>query len=435
MKRVVLFLAMMAFASVSCTKQTGEDIADVMRRRGKIVEITHGGTVSIPEIMDGMGEDGKTDSLRYDSKLKYEVDFYIIKYETQSGLAGSVFGRKIVPARSLLLVPKGISKENARYAAYFHGTVMPAKKLNDLFAMGTPADFTGHNGSQDVRHVALPLASAGYCVICPEYTGYGPTANIDHPFIYYPELAISAYDAITSGYLALTGYGLDKSIDPGIHIDPGKKLWICGWSQGGGLALYMQKQMENNPEYRGQEFEVMATSTLAGPFNVKRFMMEVIEKPDKPQLLMALYGWAAYAVNYFSPDLQRPMDQVFRPSIYSQSDAILQFGNTPRDLFQGFFISHILDGTDPVFLKVLDDDSTYEGWNPKAPVFLHHGKEDSIVPSFNSVDAHEGLDKRSANGVKLFLYTGNGSDGKALGHANFVPVYTAKTIEEFNSIQ
>lgn len=401
----------------SCVRPSGEitDPDHLTTYRGNVVSVEHVCTTTKEAIMNGLGADAKIDSLHFDQKIKYDVDCYKITYYTQYGLKGSkVRVPSIVKAQSLLIIPQGV--EETRLAAYFHGTVLAAHEITQLLNMGLPTDYTGGQASQDVRHCALPLAASGFCVICPDYTGYGPTADRDHPFVYYPELFLSAYDGVVSAVRVMS----DAKYN--INRNPGKDLWVSGWSQGGGMALYFQREVEKNYSFR---FNIKATSTLAGPFNVTRFLMEMFNNPDKMYLMMALYGWAGYAINAFAVELQRPLDQIFRPAIYDQNDAFLLFGNTPRDLFQGFFIQHLQDGTDPVFMEVLANDSTSEGWDPQAPVFLHHGEKDSIVPCFNSEDAYAGLKDRGD--VSFFKYKGQ-------DHATFVPTYISKTIEEFNSV-
>lgn len=451
MKRI-LHIGIAALAAIialsSCVKHHNIDIPEGQwgKYRGNVAPdgLVKGGTVTPKQIMEFIGDidlnkevkytvDGGTQEFPYSTaelkkQLKYDVDFYIVTFYTQYGLDGSkMMRKKLVYSRALMLVPKGLSKEETRLAVYCHGTVLPVPEITTLFDMGTPADFTGDNGSQDVRFCALPLASAGYVVVCPEYTGYGPTAGMDHPFVYYPELIMSASDGLHACVKAL------EDPDFGLNYDfrnknTGKRdVYLCGWSQGGGLALYMQKEMENNAAY-SYGYNVKATSTIAGPFNIYRFLTEMLQNSNKTYLLMALYGWAGYSINMFCPDLQRPMDLIFRPSIFDQRDAFILFGNTPGDLFQEFFSQHILDGTDEEFIKVLYDDSTYKGWSPKAPVFLHHGSIDNVVPCFNSEDAYNGLKDSAQGGISLFKYTGE-------NHTTFVPAYMSRTIDEFNSIQ
>lgn len=452
MKRI-LHIGIAALAAIitlfSCVKHYNIDIPEDQwpKYRGNIAPggLVKGGTVTPEQIVEFIGErdmskeveytvnDEKEPKFRYSTaelkkQLKYDVDFYIVTFYTQYGLDGSLMmKKKLVYSRALMLVPKGLSKEETRLAMYCHGTVLPVPEITTLLDMGTPADFTGDNGSQDVRFCALPLASAGYVVICPEYTGYGPTAGMDHPFVYYPELIMSASDGLHACVKAL------EDPDYGLNYDfrnkyTGKRdVYLCGWSQGGGLALYMQKEMENNAAY-SYGYNVKATSTIAGPFNIYRFLTEMLQNSNKTYLLMALYGWAGYSINMFCPDLQRPMDLIFRPSIFDQRDAFILFGNTPGDLFQEFFSQHILDGEDKEFIDVLHANSTNEGWDPQAPIFLHHGDEDKVVPCFNSEDAYKGLKDRAKNGISLFKYSGE-------DHTTFVPAYMSRTIDEFNSIQ
>lgn len=405
MKKWCLVSAVLAVLFM-CACSKGKNNLDMYRHfRADFISLDKISTVTIGKIRGLIGPDVEIDSLNFSQKLKYDVDAYKLTYYT------SYEDKAMVPCESLLLIPKNVKE--VKLAAYMHGTVVPAKSLTDMLAIGVPSTFDGDYGSQDVRQCGLPLASAGYCVIMPDYTGYGPTARMDHPFIYYPELFKSAIDGVICAQRTLR----DK-----FKMEPGKDLWLCGWSQGGGMALYAQRELENNTVYRDM-FNVRCTSTLAGPFNVRKFILDVLENPDKPYLMMMLYSWAGYSINRFAPQLQRPNDQIFRLQIYDQTDAFLVVGSTPRDLFTGFFIQHIQDGTDVDFIKALDDDTTSEGWTPKAPVFLHHGKDDSVVPCFNSETAYEGL--KHSGVVELHVYPGQ-------DHTTFVPAYASATIDEFD---
>lgn len=418
MKRIVNLLFLFAAITIcSCSIPKGIDPDAGLHWRGKLHSVEHIALTDIKTIAENLGDDMNIDSLHFDKKLKYPVDAYRITYYTQYNL--DIRKAEIVLANALLVVPHGCDK--TEFMAYFHGTVMPLPDVTSLFAMGTPSTYDGKIGTTEVNKCLLPLASSGYCVICPDYTGFGPTADRDHAFIYYPELFMSAYDGVIAGVRAMEdkNYGINRKIDGDI--------WLSGWSQGGGMALYFQRELENNPAYKNK-FNIKGTSTLAGPYNIEHFMMDVFQHPDDVYLLMALYGWAGYCVNRFAPELQRPMDQVFRARIYDQTDSFAIFGSTPHDVYQGFFIQKLIEDKDPIFKQVLRQISTDRDWSPVAPIFLHHGTDDSLVPYFNSVDAYNGLRDSARGGISLFSYKGE-------DHTTFVPTYISKVIDEFEELK
>lgn len=332
--------------------------------------------------------------------LQYTVTCYRVDYVT-------LYRDEKVLSSALLMVPQGT--EHARYSAYFHGTRLPEEGFNTVFGLMLPSKYKGSGGSQEIVQCALPLATAGFCVIMPDYTGYGPTVDRVHPFVYYPELFKSCLDALYAGRDVLTRLG----------IDCGKKIWLSGWSQGGGMSLYAQRELESG---YADDFEVVANSTLAGPFNMSHFLTDMFAQPDKTFITMGLYLWGVYVLNHFSSCLERPLDRIFRIPVYGELDAVCTMPGRCVDFFQDSLRKHVMDGTDLDFMHAMEEDSSSGGWTPRGKVFLHHGKEDSVVPCFNSVDAYEGL-KHSGN-VWLKLYEGE-------GHWSFVPTYISATIEQF----
>lgn len=369
----------------------------VFPERGKTVSVTENVKLSLDKVKEIVGDKNLCD------ELKYGVTCYKVRYRT-------LYENEMVDADALLIVPDYEITDTPRYAAYFHGTILPFK-LEPFVFTGLPSDFKGSTDSKDIIYCALPLAAAGYCVVTPDYTGYGPTAGQDHPFIYYPELFKSAVDGLRACRNVLKD-NLNVNVDD-------RKIWLSGWSQGAGLSLYAQREFESNGN---STFEVMANSTLAGPFNIVHFITDMMKNPNKLYLAIALYSWATYAINRFDENLQRPTDQLFRLDIYDQTGSLLVMSNTPEELFQDFFMKHISDGMDRDFTNALLETSTSSGWTPKANIYMFHGTDDILVPYFNMTDAVEGL----KNSGKVTAFTEEGG-----GHDTFVPKYMARTIELF----
>ncbi|MCQ2140038.1 MAG: lipase family protein [Bacteroidales bacterium] len=332
--------------------------------------------------------------------LTNDIELYKIIYRT-------TYQKDTLKSEALVAVPAGM--DEVKLCAYFHGAVLPISFI-------PMNNFSGYKGgptiSKDIASCILPLASHGYCVVVPEYIGYGITSKKDHPFIYYPELNIDCLDAIRAARKFLETKDIHYSND----------ILLTGWSEGAGEALYAHRDMEQN---HPDEFNVIATSSLAGPYSIYHMMMNIFAHPDKEYGSLMLYSWAGYALNKFAPTLNRPSTELFTSATNTQSSALRHITGTPASTFNQDFMTGILEGTDTEFIKVMEECSTYEGWTPKGYVFLHHGTADSTVPCFNSEDAYESF--KDTGKAKIYLY-------KFGEHDTSLNKYISTTIEDFESL-
>lgn len=298
-----------------------------------------------------------------------------------------------------------------KLAVYCHGTNVPipigngSKMFSDYPGPGKGYDYN------EIRTCALPLAGAGFCTLVPEYTGYGFTDDQDHPFVYFPELCKSVIDGIFAAREFLRESG----------IEPGKDLFLSGWSQGAGASIATQKYLQ---EGWPDEFNIVSNSCLSGPYNIVHFMENLFSRQDEASLNVALYAWACYTINRFAPGLNRPADQIFCHNSPDQISSFLGTGITPATVFRPFFIKGVLDKTDTSFCKALQQDSFHTGWVPQGRIYLHHGTDDPLVPYFNSEDAKAGLDPDNKGTVSLIPYPGG-------GHDTCVGRYMTATIKAF----
>jgi len=388
----------LAVATFSCKKVNPDVPIPEEFTRGDLIGCHLNGVVKLSDIKGTCCSANMPDSL-----LKYDVDCYKIEYVTQ-------WKDELVRAEALIAMPRDV--DTSKFACYCHGTNVPfgtdsgVKKFYEYAGPNTGHDY------EEIRKCVLPLASHGYCTICPEYTGFGSTADRQHPFVYGPELCKSIIDGLIAGKKFITEY---------MGYECGDELYLTGWSQGGAACLATEKYLE--ADYPSL-FTVKATSCLSGPFNLEHFVSDVFNNPDKFFVTIGLYGWAAYAINYFAPKLDRPSDQIFVLPTYDQTTAILVAGATPREIFKEFYMKSVMNGQDKAFCEALSASSYHKGWAPKAHVYLHHGKDDIVVPCYNSQDAYENL--RKEPGVRIELYLRDGE-----GHMTFVHKYMTETINDF----
>lgn len=384
-------------SACSCKKANPDIVIPDMFRRGDMIGWHLNGSVTLDNIKRTCCAVGMPDSL-----FKYDVDCYKLEYVTE-------WKTELVRAEALIVIPRNVTA--TKYACYCHGTNVPfgTDTGTKVFYEYSGPDL-GHD-YEEIRKCILPLASHGYCTICPEYTGFGSTSGRQHPFVYSPELCKSIIDALIAG----------REFIEDFEIDVGSELYLTGWSQGGSASLATEKYLEES--YPGL-FDIKGNSCLAGPFNLQHFVESMFTQPDKFFITIGLYSWAAYAINYFAPKLQRPSDQIFVLPTYDQTSAILVAGATPNEIFRSFYMKSILNGMDKNFCAALEESSYHHGWTPRSHVYLHHGVDDIIVPFFNSQDAYDGLHSRPGANVELIPEAGK-------GHFDYVEKYMTDTINDF----
>lgn len=328
---------------------------------GTLIETNEVKTISRSECVQ------LVDSADISSVAQYDVRLIEIVYATE-------YDGKTIETSGMLFVPVG--KDTVHFVTYNHGTVVPLK----LFKMdeATPSLFTGQSvGFGEIRNVGLTWASAGYTVFMPDYVGYNRTRDKEHPYIYYPELFKSIYH----GDLAVKSYIQSQSA----YYD--NRMFLAGWSQGGGASLSAHRYFEQN--YPGT-FTIVASLNLSGPYNFKRFIRSVFENKETANDKISIYSWALYSLNKFS-ELKRANDRFYSYSVYDQVSAFNPPSTVPADIFNNFFIKQIVDGSDVAMNSVIERNSMINGWNPQGKIYLYHGDADDFVPYFNSEDCYEGL--------------------------------------------
>lgn len=392
MKLAILIAFVFLFFS-SCEKEKDTPLF----KRGELLNVEESIDIHLSEIPSTIGDSFPT------SLAKFGVKGYKITY-------GTIYENKPIRSQALLLMPENTN--DICLVAYFHGTILPLKLFDSDRKIPSKYD-GGATEWREVRWCGVSLATSGYTVLLPDYIGYGTTADKEHPFVCYPELFKANIDAL----LAVKTFFQQQK------LTYDNRLFLAGWSQGAGASLSAHKYIE--ADYADQ-FKVIASSNLAGPYNFTHFIEDVFTNANQHYRAAALYAWAAYALNRFSY-LNRPCDQIFSFPVYDQFSAFDVLTSKPSELFRDYFIENLLSGNDELFRAIITENSFHSGWAPQGKIFLHHGTSDDVVPYFNSEDAYNGLNQESDN---VFFYSyKNGT------HDSHVDEYIKYTIEDFNKLR
>ncbi|RYU93867.1 alpha/beta hydrolase family protein [Emticicia agri] len=393
----VLYISVLTFLIGGSCKKDGELTPKTC---GTLIAFEEKGHLSIQQII------ANVDQLSVQDIAKHEVTLYAITYRTECR------GEQI-DTKGLIMVPDNVS--SAYLIAYFHGTQLPVH-VGSLFNVDNtvPSNYSG--GSTDfseIRNMGLTWASGGYTVFLPDYIGYGSTHNREHPYLNYPEMFKSNIDGLLATKAFLEGKGIDYD----------NRLFLSGWSQGGAACLSAHKYIQ---EAYSSQFNVVASSGLAGPYHFIKFIDDILLKKNEDSDIINIFSWSIYALNKFSPS-PRPTDQIFSYPVFDQYAAIFAPSKKPKDILNNFFLSKIVDGTDTRFRSILENNTFSAGWKPVGKVFLHHGDSDKVVPYSNSIDAKNGL-QAAGGDIKFYTYSGG-------GHDTNLKEYITNTLNDFNLLK
>lgn len=366
-------------------------------QRGDLIEIEHIKDLSKGEVIEAIDEFSAANYALYD------VALYRVTYR-------SIFNKKAIDTRGLLVVPRGVS--NTDLMLFCHGTHLPSKLLGAN--KQTPSTYEGEKKNhQEARNIGLIFASQGYSIFLPDYIGYGITLNKEHPYLLLKEQYLSNIDGMLACKKALQN--LNYTFD--------NDLFIAGWSQGAACSLSAHRFTQ---EQYPTEFNVIASSGYAGPYDFMSFAETLLAKPDEEVDVIQLFCWYAYVANKYS-DLQRPSDQIYQYNVYDQFSAILTPSKKPSVAFRPYFLAGIKDKSDTPMIEFLEENSFHANWKPQGKVFMHHGKKDQLVPYINSVSAYNGL---TAAGGDIQFYSYEEAD-----HFSALGTFITRTISDFNSLK
>lgn len=106
-------------------------------------------------------------------------------------------------------------------------------------------------------------------VVMPDYEGYGETKNDAHPYLYQELTARQVIDGVRA---ALTAYNNDPSLKS-IRRDFRKdyRTAICGYSQGGAVAMATQRFIEQN--HLDEEMRLTGSICGDGPYDLMSTLM------------------------------------------------------------------------------------------------------------------------------------------------------------------
>jgi fermentation-respiration switch protein FrsA (DUF1100 family) len=337
--------------------------------------------------------------------IRHDIEVYRVTYTTRD-----TDGVEVVTSGAIL-VPK--THGPLRVMCYGRGTIIPGHGERCAPSYYNLENNQSIYENYEMSFLAATFASAGYVVVAPDGIGYGSTKEREHPYVHAASLASTSLDMLR----AAREFTRPKSLD----LDP--RVFITGWSEGGLSGMALHKLIE---ETCRDEFSITASSLLAGAY-AHTAMVDLFCNYDEDYPEQLIYYWALRSMARVYK-LKRPFDRIVVPPFAAAlaKDVLAEAPKNPRLGLDPEFRRSFLSGSDKEMRRALEDNERYD-WKPLAPVFLHHGTHDDIVPFFASQMAYEAMRARGAR-VKLYPYL-------AKDHYQPVNTYLTRSLADFAGLR
>lgn len=276
---------------------------------------------------------------------------------------------------------------------------------------------SNYNPNTEASTVGALFSSLGYILVYPDYIGFGASKNVPHPYEHRESLGTACLDMIRAA----------KELVTQEKAQWDERLYIGGYSQGGGATMALQKKIE---EETGSEFNLRASSCGAGAYDKTAFMNFLINsKSSADAQANRFYLWVLLTYDRIYK-LNRPMTAYFKEPFATQIAATkertiitVSFDQILTDTFK----SGVKNNTDAAFMAAVKDNDVFD-WKPRTPTRLYHGDADVTVYPFTSQNAFNAMQKRGATNVQIMLFPGK-------NHATAIQDYLLGTLSFVSSTQ
>ncbi|MEN8203658.1 MAG: T9SS type A sorting domain-containing protein [Bacteroidota bacterium] len=324
------------------------------------------------------------------------VEIFKLRYNTVD-----VFGNPTI-ASGALYVPQ-VSCDTLPLLSYQHGTVMDYRKVPSRRS----DDLTGYF-----------FGGSGYITVMPDYLGLGDNPGI-HPYIHWESEATASIDLIRAAR---------EFLNDSLKIWDNGQLFISGYSQGGHATMAMHKyiQIHNLKE----EFNVVASSPMSGPYSLYHDQMNLILNEDSTyyKSIFLPYIFASYNLVYGNlyTDYTQYYDPPFDSLIASWDSSGIYLDHVSSDIFplnyyhfmQDSVLDHIIENPNhPVNVALREND--LHNWAPQEPVRMLYCEMDSMVSPQNSLTALDTMTALGAPDVKAINVYSLGDHGSCALPAYF----------------
>ncbi|MEP6947184.1 MAG: alpha/beta fold hydrolase [Acidobacteriota bacterium] len=300
---------------------------------------------------------------------------------------------------------------------FCHGTIQDRD--------ASPSKWKGKEDGSEAETAALAFASGGYAVVIPDYLGLGDH-KATHP---YPRNIINSQSAVDIIEPA-------RALARKQNYNIGSKLFVTGYSEGGGVAMAATQKLER---MSGAVYQVEKSAPASGPYDVagatREFML--VQPTDQIGFTVRVYllAYAAYYLrkhsnikitDYFKPAMansiwlnfnRNPSDETLVKAL-GLTAVLMRAKNDLRNVITPRFLKALqtTDRKDPLVAALLND-NVFD-WAPKTPMLLINLEGDGVVSPENTNNSINAMRKRGVGSDSLRRLIIRDA---SLGHLNAVP--------------
>jgi len=245
------------------------------------------------------------------------------------------------------------------------------------------------------------LASTGMVVLIPDYIGFGESETEFHPYLHkqYTTNAVLDFIRASKEFIA--------NEDP---CNTNEKLFLFGYSQGGGATLAALSAIENNAA--NSDITVTATSCGSGLYNIdemRKWMIKQTRYEDPYLLAYMLESFTNYSgldVDYslvYSPEIGPKISGIIDGvSSVSEINATIGTTHVGEMLNDDFEVDSIYNNKE-VYASMRNafNENSIPAWPIKSVLALYHGSKDETIPSDQSIKIYQDFQKTYSAGTKV----------------------------------
>lgn len=230
--------------------------------------------------------------------------------------------------------------------------------------------------------VLVPL---GYCIIVPDYLGYGITANNKHPYLALDLTARNVLDM----FLAVKPFLAAAGIEPEFE-----DIFLMGYSQGGANTMGLMRLIET--EYADQ-IKLRRVFAGGGPYDVTATYDQFITTnhaaypcavPLVVQGMQVGAGLSLTMEEFSTPLVYEHLDEWFNSKKYTTKQMNKLLGTyTTSDLISAAGLDRTTYEVAELYMAMNQNSIVKREWVPKAPVYMLHSMDDETVDFINAMHA------------------------------------------------
>lgn len=234
------------------------------------------------------------------------------------------------------------------------------------------------------------LCSMGYAIICPDYIGYGVTADMVHPYLVMDLTATNVVDMFYSVRRYFEHVGLRPK-----HDD----IYLMGYSQGGATTMAVEYHIEQMNDFMSKEDKIAIRRVFAGggPYDVKATYDRFVSTDcaDYPVAVpLVLQGMIV------GNGLDLKMETIMQPWLCENVDEWVnskKYTTGQMNQLIGTKVTHkMLTETgmnvqskevSELYKAMVQNSIVSYAWIPEAPVYILHSMDDETVTYLNATNA------------------------------------------------